>query len=135
MMSDIEWIVDSLTTLKNHGIKIALDDFGTGYSSLNQLQALHLDTLKIDRSFISRIDDESVSSKSITATIASIAEIYGLETVAEGIETEQQLAEVRRLGISVAQGYYYSKPVKTEDVADVIASIDQLATVVTKKAA
>ena len=135
VMSDIEWIVDSLTTLKNHGIKIALDDFGTGYSSLNQLQALPLDTLKIDRSFISRIDDESVSSKSITATIASIAEIYGLETVAEGIETEQQLAEVRRLGISVAQGYYYSKPVKTEDVADVIASIDQLATVVTKKAA
>ena len=135
VMSDIEWIVDSLNTLKNHGIKIALDDFGTGYSSLNQLQALPLDTLKIDRSFISRIDDESISSKSITATIASIAEIYGLETVAEGIETEQQLAEVRRLGISVAQGYYYSKPVKTEDVADVIASIDQLATDVTKKAA
>lgn len=135
VMSDIDWIVDSLNSLKEHGIKIALDDFGTGYSSLNQLQALPLDTLKIDRSFISRIDDDYVSSKSITATIASIAEIYGLETVAEGIETEKQLAEVRRLGISVAQGYYYSKPVARDEVASVIADIDRLAAVNISKAA
>ena len=134
-MSDIEWIVESLNKLKNHGIKIALDDFGTGYSSLNQLQALPLDTLKIDRSFISGIADDSISTKSITATIASIAEIYGLDTVAEGIETEQQLAEVRRLGIDVAQGYYYSKPVMRDDVIKVIENIDQLTANTVRKAA
>ena len=135
VMSDIEWIVESLNKLKNHGIKIALDDFGTGYSSLNQLQALPLDTLKIDRSFISGIADDSISTKSITATIASIAEIYGLDTVAEGIETEQQLAEVRRLGIDVAQGYYYSKPVMRDDVIKVIENIDQLTANTVRKAA
>ena len=135
VMSDVDWIVKCLNRIKDHGIKIALDDFGTGYSSLNQLQALPLDTLKIDRSFISRIDDDSISTRSITATIASIAEIYGLETVAEGIETAQQLSEVRRLGIDVAQGYYYSKPVMKDEVADVIANIDRLAEDTNRRAA
>ena len=135
VMSDVDWIVNCLNRIKDHGIKIALDDFGTGYSSLNQLQALPLDTLKIDRSFISRIDDDSISTRSITATIASIAEIYGLETVAEGIETAQQLSEVRRLGIDVAQGYYYSKPVMKDEVADVIANIDRLAEDTNRRAA
>jgi diguanylate cyclase (GGDEF)-like protein len=135
VMSDIEWIVTSLNTLKSHGVRIALDDFGTGYSSLNQLQALPLDTLKIDRSFISKIDDDTIGMKSITATIASIADIYGLETVAEGIETKQQLAEVRRLGIDVAQGYYYSKPVTKDQVPGVIANIDQQSVFATRKAA
>lgn len=135
VMSDIEWIVTSLNTLKSHGVRIALDDFGTGYSSLNQLQALPLDTLKIDRSFISKIDDDTISMKSITATIASIADIYGLETVAEGIETEQQLAEVRRLGIDVAQGYYYSRPVTKDQIPVVIANIDQQSLLTTRKAA
>ena len=135
VMSDVDWIVNCLNTIKNQGIKIALDDFGTGYSSLSQLQSLPLDTLKIDRSFISRIDDDSVSTRSITATIASIAEIYGLETVAEGIETAQQLAEVRRLGIDTAQGYYYSKPVMKDEVVRVIANINRLAEDTIRKAA
>ena len=135
VMSDVDWIVNCLNTIKNQGIKIALDDFGTGYSSLSQLQSLPLDTLKIDRSFISRIDDDSVSTRSITATIASIAEIYGLETVAEGIETAQQLAEVRRLGIDTAQGYYYSKPVMKDEVVRVIANINRLAEDTNRKAA
>ena len=135
VMSDVDWIVNCLNSIKNQGIKIALDDFGTGYSSLSQLQSLPLDTLKIDRSFISSIDDDSVSTRSITATIASIAEIYGLETVAEGIETAKQLAEIRRLGIDIAQGYYYSKPVMKEEVVRVIANINRLASNTIRKAA
>jgi len=122
-MTDIKWIVSCLNELKAHGVRIALDDFGTGYSSLNQLQQLPLDTLKIDRSFIEGLGDESERMNSVTATIASIADIYGLETVAEGIETEKQLLEVIKLGIDVAQGYYYSKPQPKDDV---IATIDQI---------
>ncbi|MEM7258053.1 MAG: EAL domain-containing protein, partial [Pseudomonadota bacterium] len=103
---------------------IALDDFGTGYSSLSQLQTLPLDALKIDRSFIMNLDNESGTMKSIAATIASIARIYELETVAEGIETDDQLNEVNKLGIDVAQGYLYSKPLRQCDVLNCIADIN-----------
>lgn len=125
VMTDINWIVSSLKTLKDFGFRIALDDFGTGYSSLSQLQNLPLDTLKIDRSFIIGLDHDSSSMKSVTATIASIAKIYGLETVAEGIETEKQLTEVRNLGIDVAQGYLYSKPLTECQVINKIKTINQ----------
>lgn len=134
VMTDIEWIIDSLNSLKEFGFRIALDDFGTGYSSLSQLNELPLDTLKIDRSFIDRIDDDSVNIKSVTATIASIAEIYQLETVAEGIETKSQLEEVRKLGIDVAQGYFYSKPVSSDELPDVISNIYQMTSDIQKAA-
>ena len=126
VMADINWIARCLNTLKDYGLRIALDDFGTGYSSLNQLQELPLDTLKIDRSFISGLDDKRKNMRSVTATITSIAEIYGLETVAEGIESDEQLVEVNKLGIDVAQGYYYSKPVARDEVTDAVASINRL---------
>lgn len=126
-MSDITHIIDCLKTLKEHGFTIALDDFGTGYSSLSQLQELPLDILKIDRSFIKDLDQTSTTMKSVTTTIASIAAIYGLETVAEGIETEEQLIEVRKLGIDIAQGYYYSKPVSKHEVLDAIENIHRFA--------
>lgn len=126
-MSDITHIIDCLKTLKAHGFTIALDDFGTGYSSLSQLQELPLDILKIDRSFIKDLDQTSTTMKSVTSTIASIAAIYGLETVAEGIETEEQLIEVRKLGIDIAQGYYYSKPVSKHEVLDAIENIHKFA--------
>ncbi len=134
VMADINWIVKCLDALKELGIRIALDDFGTGYSSLNQLQDLPLDTLKIDRSFISKLDDETQSMKSVTATIASIAQIYGLETVAEGIESNKQLIEVDKLGIDVAQGYYYSKPLPQGDVIAAIANINEMADTAKKAA-
>lgn len=124
VISDIDWVVKSLTELKDYGVSIALDDFGTGYSSLSQLKQLPLDSLKIDRSFIDTLDDDSKTMKSVTATIASIAEIFDLQTVAEGIETEAQLIEVNKLGIDVAQGYYFSKPVTKDEVIDVIENIN-----------
>jgi len=125
VMSDISKIVQRLDTLKQHGFRIALDDFGTGYSSLSQLEELPLDTLKIDRSFIQKLCERSDTSISITATIASMAKVFNLETVAEGIETEQQLAEVIKLGIDTAQGYYYSKPVSKNQVIDTLLKINQ----------
>lgn len=135
VMSDIARLVTCLKTLKDHGFAIALDDFGTGYSSLSQLQKLPLDTLKIDRSFIKDLGDTSSALKSVTTTIASIAAIYNLNTVAEGVENEEQLIEVKKLGIDVAQGYYYSKPVSRNEVLDTINHIDQLANNQKRKAA
>ena len=115
-MADVEWVIQCLATLRNAGIKIALDDFGTGYSSLSQLQDLPLNTLKIDRSFIAKLEDQSISSHSVTATIAKIADVYGLETVAEGVESVEQLNQISDLGIHVVQGYYYSKPISNSEV-------------------
>ena len=109
-------MIQCLTTLRNAGIKIALDDFGTGYSSLSQLEDLPLNTLKIDRSFIAKLEDQSISSHSVTATIAKIADVYGLETVAEGVESVGQLNQISDLGIHVVQGYYYSKPISNSEV-------------------
>ncbi len=123
VMSDISRIAECLKELKRLGFRIALDDFGTGHSSLSQLQNLPLDTLKIDRSFISKLDGDSGNVKSVTATIASIAEIYGLETVAEGIETDGQLAEVNNLGIDIAQGFLYSRPLPVNEIPDAVAAI------------
>ena len=124
-MDDDKTVINALTKLADVGIKIALDDFGTGYSSFSQLQNLPINTLKIDRSFISRLDGEKKAvSHSVTATIASIAGILGLETVAEGVESDTQLQEVSELGIDIVQGYYYSKPVPGSDIPATIAGID-----------
>ena len=123
VIADVDWVIESLNKLKQRGIRIALDDFGTGYSSLSQLHELPLDTLKIDRSFINKLNAQNDSALSVTASIASIASVYGLETVAEGVESNSQLHEVEHLGIDVVQGYYYSKPVAS---ADVISTIEQI---------
>jgi len=136
LISDVDWIIQSLSQLKKHGLRIALDDFGTGYSSLSQLQTLPLDTLKIDRSFISNLDEKTPGVESVTATIASIAHAYGLETVAEGIETVGQLNTVANLGINVAQGYYFSKPLPKEELVETVLSINHnLAEEIDQKAA
>lgn len=125
--ANVEWVVQSLLLLRQAGIKIALDDFGTGYSSLSQLQELPINTLKIDRSFISRLEDSSSTSNSVAQTIAALARAYDLETVAEGVESEHQLAQVSGLGIDVVQGYYYSKPVCSADIPATVAAINDSA--------
>jgi EAL domain-containing protein (putative c-di-GMP-specific phosphodiesterase class I) len=85
-------------------IQLCIDDFGTGYSSLSYLHRFPIDTLKIDRSFISNLDEEG-SSLELIETIVALSRILGLEAVAEGVETPEQLETVRRLGSSFAQGY------------------------------
>ncbi len=124
-MADTDWVVKSLTKLRDAGLKIALDDFGTGYSSLSQLQDLPINTLKIDRSFISKLSNQPGVSNSVTATIASIANVLGLETVAEGVESDEQLVQVADLGINVVQGFFYSKPVASEDIPTAITGLNK----------
>jgi len=110
--------------LHGTGVRIALDDFGTGYSSLSYLRDLPLDTLKIDRSFVTEIDEGCRTQKLLLNSIASMAKQLNLHTVAEGVETNSQLQKVCALGIDTVQGYYYSKPVVADDLPGDVKAID-----------
>ena len=93
--------------IKEAGFRISIDDFGTGYSSLSMLQNMPVDVLKIDKSFINQ--------KDILETIMLISKKLNLKTVAEGVETEEQVKEITDLNVDLIQGYYLSKPLeKTE---------------------
>jgi EAL domain-containing protein (putative c-di-GMP-specific phosphodiesterase class I) len=95
--------------LKEIGVRMSIDDFGTGYSSLSNLHRLPLDSLKIDRAFVTQMD-ESGESDEIIRTIVALARSLDLEVIAEGIETKQQLNQLRMLECQMGQGYYYSRP-------------------------
>ncbi len=105
-----------LHELKALGLTLALDDFGTGYSSLSSLHLLPVDTVKIDRSFVSRVDSSAHHRALIEATIR-VAGSLGMSTVAEGIETEAQAAAIRALGCDKGQGYLFSWPLPADDVS------------------
>ena len=126
LLQDIEQVSAVLDRLRNHGVKIALDDFGTGYSSLSQLHTLPLDVLKIDRSFVSRLDFELKPSLPVTSTIVRMAKEYQLEIVAEGAETEAQVRILEELNVDLVQGYFFSKPVPADQVLVVLESLDDL---------
>jgi EAL domain-containing protein (putative c-di-GMP-specific phosphodiesterase class I) len=96
--------------LRSAGIQMAIDDFGTGYSSLSRLSQLPVDTLKIDRSFTSRLPDDP-GSCTLVATIIGLARAFNMSTVAEGVETRAQLAYLERAGCDQSQGYLHSRPV------------------------
>ena len=104
-----------LHELKALGIKLALDDFGTGYSSLACLHLLPVDTVKIDRSFVSQADTSAHHRVLIEATVR-VAHSLGMDTVAEGIETVEQAGVIRELGSDKGQGYLYSRPLATGDL-------------------
>jgi len=109
VIRDFSRVTESLAELAAMGIMIALDDFGTGYSSLSVLHQLQIDRLKIDRSFIARMRRDGKDSSLVHSMIA-IASQLGLDVVAEGVETEEQLQLLRELGCGSAQGYWFSKP-------------------------
>ncbi|MFC4295064.1 putative bifunctional diguanylate cyclase/phosphodiesterase [Novosphingobium tardum] len=104
-----------ITSLKNQGIQISLDDFGTGYSSLAQLRSLPFDRLKIDRSFISTLNSSKESS-TIVQAITSLGVGMNMPITAEGIESDEVLEELRRLGKFKGQGYLYGRPETAEQV-------------------
>ena len=115
-------LVEVLRRIRGRGIRVVLDDFGTGYSSLSYLDRLPLDSLKIDRSFVSRIGTDDRSRAIITA-VAGIGQAFGLRMVAEGVETAEQAREVRALGCRFAQGYLFSRPVPAAEVTSRIAPL------------
>ena len=115
-----------ITSLKNQGIRISLDDFGTGYSSLAQLRTLPFDRIKIDRSFVSSIN-ESKDSSTIIKSITSLGEGMNLPITAEGIESREVLDELRKMGKFKGQGYLYGRPVDAATVATMLAEKGLLA--------
>ncbi|MCC2974563.1 EAL domain-containing protein [Massilia sp. IC2-476] len=119
-------IAQRLHELKALGIQLALDDFGTGYSSLSSLHLLPVDTVKIDRSFVSQADTSHHHRVLIEATV-KVAQSLGMKTVAEGIETESQAAVVRAESCAKGQGYFYSRPLVSSDLLAWLASHEALA--------
>jgi diguanylate cyclase (GGDEF)-like protein len=105
--------------LRQAGVRIALDDFGTGYATLSQLLSFHLDKIKIDRSFVSRLD-KSEDSKVIVRAIIGLAKGFGLTTTAEGVEDAGQLAYLKANGCTEGQGYLFSKAVPATDIPALI---------------
>jgi diguanylate cyclase (GGDEF)-like protein len=120
LLQDDEAIVSMLHQLRALGVRISMDDFGTGYSSLSYLRSFPFDKIKIDRSFIKDIE-RNRDSASIIRAIAGLGASLGIETTAEGIETEEQLELVRRAGCTEMQGYLVSRPVPACELADLIA--------------
>jgi diguanylate cyclase (GGDEF)-like protein len=121
IMKDEEGISTKLKELRSLGIRLAIDDFGTGYSSLSHLKRLPVDTVKIDKSFLEGLGKDP-KARLITSAIIDLAQTMGLEVVAEGVETEEQLTQLRELKCGLAQGYYFAKPLTTEQASALIAA-------------
>jgi diguanylate cyclase (GGDEF)-like protein/PAS domain S-box-containing protein len=119
VMQHIDRAVKVLTAIKGLGVRLAIDDFGTGYSSLAQLKRFPIDTLKVDRSFIREIPNDS-DDKAITEAIIAMGRSLSLTIVAEGVETEEQQAFLRQHDCHQMQGYYFSRPIVAEEFADLL---------------
>ena len=119
-LGDIRRAQSTLGRLRALGVAWSLDDFGTGYSSLSYLHRLHVDTVKVDRSFVSRLGVDEGSE--MVRVIAAIAHNMGMDVVAEGVETADQLERLRAIGCEYAQGFYFSRPVDFAAATGLIAS-------------
>ena len=125
-MKNSEIARTTLDRLRNIGIEVHLDDFGTGFSSLSYLHRYQVDTLKIDRSFINGGLD-TLDDPKIVESIIFLARSLGLKTIAEGVETREQLEQLRTLGCTAAQGYFFSRPVEATAASMLIATWREVA--------
>ena len=114
MIDSADKALQCIKELKNMGMKIAIDDFGTGYSSLSYLNKFPANLLKIDKSFIDKMN-ASDSSKKYVAAIISIGHIMNFDVISEGVEKEEQLETLREIGCDYIQGYIWGRPLPTED--------------------
>ncbi len=114
IMADVDTCFDSMSRLKDLGCRISIDDFGTGYSSFSYFKTIPADELKIDRAFITNLRTDR-ADRHIVRTIIALAHAFELKVVAEGIEDEETLALLRKLGCDVGQGYVISKPLARDD--------------------
>lgn len=116
---DMDLLRTTIKTLRESGVKIALDDFGTGFSSIGLVKTLPFDTIKIDRSFVQKIEEDD-QERQLVSNFAEVAGIFGAKVCVEGIETSGMRDILREYGIYSFQGYYYSKPVELDVFIDSI---------------
>ncbi|MDT7548867.1 MAG: hypothetical protein QOE84_1261, partial [Actinomycetota bacterium] len=105
----------TLRKIKTLGVRIAIDDFGTGYSSLAYLRQFPVDTLKIDRSFVTQATD-SADGEALIDSLVHLGKSLGIKTLAEGIETAAELQQVQRAGCNGGQGYFFGRPMDAQSV-------------------
>ena len=120
LMRDLDYATGILAQLREMGVRVAVDDFGTGYSSLAYLRRLAVDTLKIDRSFVSELDDGQ--GIAIVEAVIGLAHSLGLEVVAEGVETISQLAALHQRGCHLIQGYLFARPMSAKMLSQALQS-------------
>lgn len=114
LMSDLQHHMETLTRLQDYGFVIELDDFGSGYSSLNMLKDITADVLKIDMLFL-RETEHTVRNRIILQSVISMAKQLGMAVITEGVETEEQLESLKKMGCELFQGYYFSRPIAVEE--------------------
>ena len=108
-----------LEQLRARNIHLSIDDFGTGYSSLSYLNRFPVNTLKVDRSFVSRLDSDEPNI-AIVQAIVTLAQTMGMDVVAEGIETPEQQQQLKNLGCEYGQGYLFCKPVNADAASEIL---------------
>jgi diguanylate cyclase len=119
IMGEIEWTIVSLNLLKELGLRLSVDDFGTGHSSLSHLKNFPIDTLKVDRSFVSNLGQTPIDS-TIVGSIVELAHALGLSVTAEGVEDQAQFEDLRDLGCDNAQGYHLARPQDPDAVTQLL---------------
>jgi PAS domain S-box-containing protein/diguanylate cyclase (GGDEF)-like protein len=122
LMQDVDLSMQKLQQLREAGVGVAIDDFGTGYSSLRLLSRLPVNALKIDRSFIQGAS-ESKSGRALVATIISLAQAFDMQTIAEGVESEQQVQMLRAMACDQAQGYFFARPGPASEMPSVVVRL------------
>lgn len=122
LIEDFAEVKEKLMMLRDYGIRISLDDFGTGFSSLAYLNGLPIDTLKIDKSFVDRVNTDE-STRIITESIVSMVSRLGYESVAEGVETKEQLEYMQKIGCNIIQGYLLGKPMPPEEMEQLLVKL------------
>jgi diguanylate cyclase (GGDEF)-like protein/PAS domain S-box-containing protein len=120
-LSNDDHVHDMISSLKAIGLKLALDDFGTGYSSLSYLQRVPFDKIKIDRSFVTGATDPASRNAALIRAMVGLASDLKMQTTAEGVETQEELALVRNLGCSLVQGYIFGKPMPADEAIELAA--------------
>jgi EAL domain-containing protein (putative c-di-GMP-specific phosphodiesterase class I) len=124
LMDELEIVIDALAELKEYGLEIAIDDFGTGFSSLSYLNRLPLNRIKIDKTFVKAIENDS---EGIAELIISLSKKFGLKTIAEGVENEKQAQSLKQMGCQEAQGFLYARPMPLAELNAFIAKYSQSA--------
>jgi EAL domain-containing protein (putative c-di-GMP-specific phosphodiesterase class I) len=120
LMDDVDYFGRTLAGLKALGVRLAIDDFGTGYSSLSYLKRFPVDAVKVDRSFVEGLGTDPHDS-ALVAAIVAMAVALDLEVTAEGVETQDQLANLKRLQCHRAQGFYLARPMAAAAVTQLVA--------------